>query len=80
VYGLSPDFPMYARMVYGLSQSPGDQVKIEQNVNQQIGGVKENGYFKNEKSSIGELHKSPTIEDGSSLLILAYFISHPLIT
>lgn len=54
--------PMYEHMVYALSQSPGDQVKIEQIVKQQIGGVKENEYFKNKKSSIGELHKAPIID------------------
>jgi hypothetical protein len=53
---------MYEHMVYALTQSPGDQVKIEQIVKQQIGGVKENEYFKNKKSSIGELHKAPIID------------------
>ena len=53
---------MYEHMVYALSHShQGDQVKIEQIVKQQIGGVKENEYFKNKKSSIGELHKAPII-------------------
>jgi len=34
-------------------------IQIEQIVKQQIGGVKENEYFKNKKSSIGKLHKAP---------------------
>jgi len=36
-------------------------IQIEQIVKQQIGGVKENEYFKNKKSSIGELHIEPII-------------------